>query len=279
MDAYIDRYFCDKASSGFEFDSKYQNEAIRENNNSGFSLVKTGTTIVGVACSDCVVLGADTRATNGPIVADKDCDKIHRLSENIYAAGAGTAADLDHVTSLIEGNLELLRLQMNRKPRVANAVSMLCNHLYQYQGHIGAHLIVAGTDITGSYIYQVSAHGCIMQKPYSAMGSGSLSAISVLESGYNDNLSESECVRLVSSAIKAGIYNDLYSGSNVNILIIRKDSVEHIRHFDIKAGERIYRQPKAISFPKGTTPVISEEIEEVHSFITEITEVVDKEMK
>ncbi|KAH8742044.1 PUP1/proteasome subunit beta type 7 [Cryptosporidium ryanae] len=279
MDAYVSRYFNDKTSSGFEFDCKHRNEAIRNNNSINFSIVKTGTTIVGVACSDCVVLGADTRATNGPIVADKDCDKIHRLSDNIYAAGAGTAADLDHVTSLIEGNLELQKLQMNRKPRVANAVSMLSNHLYQYQGHVGAHLIVAGTDTTGSYIYQVSAHGCIMQKPYSTMGSGSLSAISVLESGYNDNLSELECVGLVSSAIKAGIYNDLYSGSNVNILIIRKDSVEHIRHFDVKAGERIYRQPKIISFPKGTTPVISDETEEVHSFITEVTETLDEEMK
>ena len=272
MDTYVSRYFSDKTSTGFEFDSKSRNETVQKNHNGDFSIVKTGTTIVGVACNDCVVLGADTRATNGPIVADKDCDKIHRLSDNIYAAGAGTAADLEHVTSLIERNLELQKLQMNRKPRVANAVSMLSNHLYQYQGHVGAHLIVAGTDITGSYIYQVSAHGCIMQKPYSTMGSGSLAAISVLEAGYNDNLSESECVALVSSAIKAGIYNDLYSGSNVNILIIRRDSIEHMRHFDVTAGERIYRQPKVISFPKGITPIISEKTEEVLSFITEVTE-------
>ena len=39
-----------------------------------------------------MVLGADTRATEGPIVADKNCEKIHFMAPNIYCCGAGTAA-------------------------------------------------------------------------------------------------------------------------------------------------------------------------------------------
>ena len=39
------------------------------------------------------MLGADTRATEGPIVADKNCEKIHYIADNIYCCGAGTAAD------------------------------------------------------------------------------------------------------------------------------------------------------------------------------------------
>ena len=35
--------------------------------------IKTGTTIVGIIYKDGVILGADTRATEGPIVADKNC--------------------------------------------------------------------------------------------------------------------------------------------------------------------------------------------------------------
>ena len=41
---------------------------------------KTGTTIVGVVYADGVVLGADTRATEGDTVADKNCDKIHYIA-------------------------------------------------------------------------------------------------------------------------------------------------------------------------------------------------------
>ena len=42
--------------------------------------MKTGTTIVGIIYKDGVVLGADTRATGGTEVCDKNCEKIHYLS-------------------------------------------------------------------------------------------------------------------------------------------------------------------------------------------------------
>jgi 20S proteasome subunit beta 2 len=38
----------------------------------------TGTTIVGCLFKDGIVLGADTRATAGPIVADKNCEKVQQ---------------------------------------------------------------------------------------------------------------------------------------------------------------------------------------------------------
>nr|GLL27277.1 sucrose nonfermenting 4-like protein isoform X2 [Ipomoea trifida] len=39
-----------------------------------------------------------TRATEGPIVADKNCMIIHYMAPNIYCCGAGTAADTEAVT-------------------------------------------------------------------------------------------------------------------------------------------------------------------------------------
>ena len=41
----------------------------------------TGTTIVGCLFKDGIVLGADTRATSGEIVADKNCEKVPQLAE------------------------------------------------------------------------------------------------------------------------------------------------------------------------------------------------------
>ncbi|KAI3766820.1 hypothetical protein L2E82_16894 [Cichorium intybus] len=62
------------------------------------SYLKTGTTIVGLILKNGVILGAYTRATEGPIVADKNCEKIHYMAPNIYCCGAGTAADTEAVT-------------------------------------------------------------------------------------------------------------------------------------------------------------------------------------
>lgn len=41
----------------------------------------TGTTIVGCLFKDGIVLGADTRATAGPIVADKNCEKVREARQ------------------------------------------------------------------------------------------------------------------------------------------------------------------------------------------------------
>lgn len=54
--------------------------------NKGFpapKATKTGTTIAGLIYKDGVILGADTRATSGNIVADKNCEKIHYLAPNM----------------------------------------------------------------------------------------------------------------------------------------------------------------------------------------------------
>jgi 20S proteasome subunit beta 2 len=81
---------------------------------------------------DGIVLGADTRATEGPIVADKNCEKIHFLAPNMYCCGAGTAADTEMTTMLISSQLELHRLNTGREARVATALTMLKQLLFKY---------------------------------------------------------------------------------------------------------------------------------------------------
>lgn len=80
---------------------------------------------------DGVVLGADTRATEGPIVADKNCEKIHYLAPNMYCCGAGTAADTEMTTLTIASQLELHRLTTGREARVATALTLLKQMLYR----------------------------------------------------------------------------------------------------------------------------------------------------
>jgi len=79
-----------------------------------------------------VMLGADTRATEGPIVADKNCEKIHYISKNIFCCGAGTAADTENVTSMISSRIELHSLATGRVPRVSTALTMLKQYLFRF---------------------------------------------------------------------------------------------------------------------------------------------------
>ncbi|KAJ1670004.1 proteasome core particle subunit beta 2, partial [Coemansia sp. RSA 25] len=71
-------------SAGFKFDNVKRNQLLGDKGYKLPTATKTGTTIVGLIYKDGIVLGADTRATSGPIVADKNCEKIHYLAPNMY---------------------------------------------------------------------------------------------------------------------------------------------------------------------------------------------------
>ena len=103
-------------------------------------------------------------------------------------AGAGTAADCDKTTSQMESQLELHRLNTGRQARVCAAVRMLKQKLFRYQGHIGTYLVLGGMDVTGPQLYSIAAHGSTNKCPYTAMGSGMLAAIGVLEMGWKPNM-------------------------------------------------------------------------------------------
>jgi 20S proteasome subunit beta 2 len=150
--------------------------------------MKTGTTIAGLMFQGGVVIGADTRATSGSTVLDKMCAKLHYIAPNMYCAGAGTAADTQHVNRQISQELALLRLNTGRESRVVTAVTRLSDHLFQYQGHIGAYLILGGVDINGPQLYGISADGSFKHQPYTTLGSGSLAAMSVFETEYRDGM-------------------------------------------------------------------------------------------
>mmetsp|Transcript_11675 Transcript_11675/g.27545 ORF Transcript_11675/g.27545 Transcript_11675/m.27545 type:complete len:279 (+) Transcript_11675:70-906(+) len=221
--------------------------------------MKSGTTICGIVVKDAVILAADTRATNGPMVADKNCEKLHYIAKNIFCAGAGTAADLMHTTEMMESQIELLRMATGTQPRVCTVVKRLSSMLFKYQGYIGCALVLGGVDVTGPHLYQIYPHGSTDCLPFTSMGSGSLAAMSILEAEYNENLSVEDGKKLVAKAIRAGIFNDLGSGGNVDVCVITKDGGGQIFRNYEKPNERKFKaQHKA--FPIGTTPVIKTEI-------------------
>lgn len=246
---------------------------------------------------DGVILGADTRSTAGYTVADKNCEKIHYIAPNIYCCGAGTAADTEAVTgasalservvvsmvrvteslkscadffspvAMVCSELKLHRYATKRESQIASALTLLKSHLFQYQGYVSAALVLGGVDLHGPHLFTVYPHGSTDSLPFATMGSGSLNAMAVFESGYKDDMTKEEAMKLVANAIKAGIFNDLGSGSNVDLCIITKDGAEYLRNYD-KPNPRTYVRRQAYTFPPGTTPVLRSKVTPLRDMVT-----------
>jgi 20S proteasome subunit beta 2 len=148
-------------------------------------------------------------------------------------------------------------------------MTMLKQHLFRHQGHIGAYLVIAGVDPTGPHLFTVHAHGSTDKLPYVTMGSGSLAAMSVFETQWKADLSREDAVTLCANAIEAGIWNDLGSGSNVDVAVITEDKTTLMRNYKTPNT----RQPKQRNyrFQRGTTAVLNEKIitkEEISKYVT-----------
>jgi len=149
-------------------------------------------------------------------------------------------------------------------------MTMLKQHLFRYQGHIGAYLVVAGVDPTGVGLFTVHAHGSTDKLPYVTMGSGSLAAMAVFESNWKKTLSREGAIKLCSDAILAGIFNDLGSGSNVDVCVIEKDKPSQLLRNYITPNQRVKKE-RNYKFARGTTAVLNQKIitkEEIGRYIT-----------
>lgn len=221
-------------------------------------LTKTGTTIAGCVCRGHVILAADTRSTQDTIVADPVAQKLHPLAQNAWCAGAGTAADLEKVTRLCLYSLALEELRSSTigngiKPLVSpmyttpakegeeNALlvgsaslericSFLQDQLWEAQGGLGVNLILGCVDRGQAHLRALHGHGSIdVDLPFSALGSGGLAAMSILEQGYQSKMTVAEATELVQSAIVAGIQNDLGSGSQVDLCVISPNGTSQMK--------------------------------------------------
>lgn len=93
--------------------------------------------------------------------------------------------------------------------------------------------------------------------------------MSVFETQWRGKLTKEEAIDLCSQAIQAGIFNDLGSGSNVDVAVITAEKTTLLRNY-IRPNERVPKL-KSYAFKKGTTAVLNEKIikkEELGNFIS-----------
>ncbi len=136
----------------------------------------------------------------------------------------------------------------------------------RYQGHIGAALILGGVDVTGPHLYTIYPHGSVDRLPFVTMGSGSLAAMSIFEAHWRPNMEKADAMNLVAEAIKSGIFNDLGSGSNVDLTVITSDRKAEVYRNWLMPNERPPKE-RDYKFIRGSTAFIKENIRPIHEVL------------
>ena len=196
------------------------------------------TTLAAARCAAGVALAADSRATEGTVIADSKCDKLHELAENVYAAGCGGAADADDVARLValELRTEHLRRTMSstaptkNRDRVAAAKSGIVARLRS--APLGCAFLVGGChDDEGPALYRVEGDGSAAESQFATMGSGQMAAAAVLEATLRRQPEPSPefVIEAVRCAVEAGIRGDTGSGGHVDVVFIGDEETTRYR--------------------------------------------------
>ena len=201
------------------------NEEYVKNEN---TLMKTGTTGLGLRYKDGVLIAADKRMSAG-YVAGKNAEKIHALTKTIAMSISGLVSDAMNLVDVMRSELKIYQFENGYEPTVKVATSLLgliTHSAYRRYFPYYVQLIVGGVDSTGGHIYNIDPSGAVIEDNYTVVGSGSLFALSKLEDGYTDNLSKEQAKELAKKALSLAISRDLYTGDGMDFFFITKDGIE-----------------------------------------------------
>jgi proteasome beta subunit len=201
------------------------------------SILKTGTTILGIVCKDGVVMAADRQSTGGhSIVLDKNAEKVLQINNYLVISGCGVASDIHRVPKFLIAELKLKELRSKSRPSVKQAASLLSNMNYSGIRQPSmipqqAGFLLAGFNEDGSTeLFDVMPDGAVIQvKDYDAsVGSGMPYVLGLLERQYKKGMTLKEGIELAKEALKSSTQRDTGSGYGIDIFTISKEGIKKV---------------------------------------------------
>ena len=203
------------------------------------SILKTGTTTIGIVCKEGIVIAADKRASFGgdsgvSYIAGKDQEKIQEVTPNLIVTTAGTASDTRKIIKLVRAELKLKALRSKSKPTIKQAANLFSTITYQSIRQPSmipsiTHFLLSGYDDEGFYLYDIFPDGFLEKKEtYSVSGSGMVHVNPILDSDYKKELSVNEGIELAKKCMSASMGRDPATGEGVDIYVVKKDGIKQV---------------------------------------------------
>jgi len=201
-----------------------------------------GTTTVGIACKDGVVLASESRATMGNFIASSTAQKIYPIADRIAMTTAGVVGDAQSIVRMIQVESRLYDMQRGEPMTVRGTTSLLSNMLSarRYFPYM-VQLLLGGVDKNGPQLFSLDAlGGQIEERKVVATGSGSPTAYGVLEALYNPEMNVDEGAELAIKAVHNAMKRDSASGDTIKVVKITSDKYEEVGEAEV---EKVRQSP------------------------------------
>lgn len=200
------------------------------------SILKTGTTILGIVCKDGVVMASDRQSTAGTIVLNKNSEKTKQINDYLLVSGTGMVSDIQRVAKILPAELKLKELRSKSRPTIRQAASLLANISYSGIRQPSmipqqAGFLLGGFDEDGTAeLYTIEPAGSFVKvEDYDAnFGSGMPYVLGLLERQYKKGITIKEGIELAKESLKSSIQRDVGSGYGIDVFTITKDGIKKV---------------------------------------------------
>jgi proteasome beta subunit len=200
------------------------------------TILKTGTTILGIVCKDGIVVASDRQSTAGNIVMNKNSEKTKIINSYLTFSGTGMVSDIQRTAKLLSAELRIKELKSRTRPTVKQSANLLATILYSGIRQpsmipMQAGVLVGGFNEDGTAeLYSVEPAGsAIKVEDYDAnFGSGMPYVLGYLERQYKKGINVNEGVELAKESLKSSTQRDTGSGYGIDVFTITKEGIKKV---------------------------------------------------
>ncbi|MFH1182619.1 MAG: archaeal proteasome endopeptidase complex subunit alpha [Candidatus Woesearchaeota archaeon] len=171
--------------------------------------VKQGSTAIGIACKDGVVLITDKRIVDNLVVAEA-VEKIWQIDEHIAATASGILSDARVLIERAQMKAQQHRVTYDSAIDTITIVKDICNlkQICTQSGGLrpfGVSLLVAGIDNGTPKLFETDPTGIFFQYKATVIGEGETEIEEILKKEYKDDITVLEAIKLGINALSKAL--------------------------------------------------------------------------
>ncbi|QSG12656.1 20S proteasome, beta subunit [Halapricum desulfuricans] len=215
-------------TGGRQLDSPYEPQlgSLPSGDRDEETVNKTGTTTIGIATEDGVVVATDRRASlGGRFVSNKNVQKVEQIHPTAALTLVGSVGGAQSFIRTLRAEVNLYEARRDRDMSM-QALSTLAGNFARGGPFLAINPILGGIDEAGSHVYSIDPAGGVMEDDYTVTGSGLTVAYGTLEDRYEPDMSIEQATEVAAVSIEAAAERDTGSGNGLCVAEVTAEGVD-----------------------------------------------------